>query len=240
VKVKRIDSIVEYLTLLENISSSHNNDIEHKIGDILYRGQSQDFPLLPKIARINLRYNWQETETKMLTEMKIRGKIHKDFSKIDTWGLLKLAQHYGLNTRLLDWTENPLVAIWFACREESRPYKPYVYVLLPNWEIDLLDTKLIPEPKLHHTKLYLLKSEFEDPRVIAQDAWFTVHSESRKHHAFIPLGELKYDRTRIIKIEINPESRGKILSDLDNLGINYVTVFPDLEGVCKYINWRAS
>lgn len=232
-----MNSIVEYLTLLENINRSCNND-KQKIDHILYRGQSQDFPLLPKIARLNL-HKWQDKETQMLSEIKLRGKIYKDFSKMDTWGLLKLAQHYGLNTRLLDWTTNPLVAMWFACSEDSKPYKPYVYILLANYEINLLDITLIPEPKLHHTKLYLLKSEFEDPRVIAQYAWFTVHSESRKHGEFIPLGELKYDGTRMIKIEINPKSKERILRDLDNLGVSYETIFPDLEGVCKYINWQA-
>lgn len=237
---EHIGSVTEYLILVEEISSSHNKKDGTKDGDILYRGQCQDFPLLPKIAR-SKQPSWSyEEEISMLSDVRLRGKIYRDFSNLDAWGLLKLAQHYGLATRLLDWTRNPLVAMWFACSEHSKPFKPHVYILLPHWDIDILDTKLIPNPREHHTKLYILRSEFEDPRVVSQDAWFTVHAESRKYGRFVPLGELEHHAEGMVKITIKPKSKEKILNDLDNLGVSYETIFPDLEGVCKYINWKAN
>jgi len=39
---------------------------------------------------------------------------------VDEWEWLVWAQHYGMKTRLLDWTSNPLTALWFAC---SNVYK---------------------------------------------------------------------------------------------------------------------
>lgn len=114
---------------------------------------------------------------------------------------------------------------------------PFVYILLPHWDIKYLDRDEVPTTK-EHVGISILKPMLEDSRVISQNGWFTVHSLSRKYNRYIPLGELKHHAEGMIKIGIEIESREKILKDLDKLGINYQTIFPDLEGVCKYINWK--
>lgn len=43
----------------------------------------------------------------------------------------------------------------------------------------------------------------------------------------------------MVKVKVNPESRKEILQDLDTLGVSYQTIFPDMEGLCRYINWKA-
>lgn len=79
---------------------------------LFYRGHSRlDYLLLPGIKR---EKNWQKYENTMYQEILVR--CAKDFSFCQTHlDYLVEMQHYGLPTRLLDITENPLVALYFAC-----------------------------------------------------------------------------------------------------------------------------
>ena len=72
----------------------------HKKGDItLYRGQNDNYPLLPKIARNDQTKDTGNSERQMLDELRRRGNLYLN-GTYDDWELLVLAQHYGMATRL--------------------------------------------------------------------------------------------------------------------------------------------
>ena len=82
---------------------------------LMYRGQSNtNFSVRPSVFR---NYNLQK-EAQMVNELK-RIAPHEFTTCSSQFECLIKMQHYGLPTRLLDVTFNPLVALYFACADEK-------------------------------------------------------------------------------------------------------------------------
>ena len=74
----------------------------------------QEFAKVPSLERLNIKV----------------GNLHE---------LLELGQHYGLPTRLLDWTSNPLVALYFALGEKDFDNSALYIALISNDNQDITD-----------------------------------------------------------------------------------------------------
>jgi len=226
-----IKSFQHFLELLDEFG-----DVD-PFGLTLFRGQNCDKPLLPKIARLNEDFDIPIIEKKIFNAFKkrclpyIKNNINSD------WDYLSLAQHFGLLTRLLDWTENPLIALWFACQKNIDKKGNGVV-----WQFDPPKTDIIGANN-KTTPFYGSRTKIFNPnhineRIKVQSGWFTAHMYIESRKKFIPLETNKNYKRFLYKIiiprNIFPETRVK----LNKMGINASTIFPDLDGVCKHINWN--
>ena len=206
----------------------------------IFRGVSDEsYTLVPKIGRPSARNVNSESsntqfdnseEKKMLEHFKRAVKPH--IHTVDVphlsydWELQAVGQHHGLNTRLLDWSESPFVAAYFAV-ENLKPImteskSAALYGAPCPYKIDEKTTKWPAQQNV-----VALYPSHLTPRITTQRGLFTVHKD--------PLEE--WSPKDLKKWQIPSETFLEIKKKLDIVGINRASLFPDIDGIAKYINW---
>jgi hypothetical protein len=237
--VKEITTVQDYVAFIEEIkyaSEQRNNQT-----DLLFRGQNADDPLLPKLARLDLKGEIKTIEKLMLAEFK-RGILPlSEFQPASNWDLLALAQHHGLPTRLLDWTYSALVGLWFTVArpakkdKKGKPLDGVVWVL--NAVTDDFRTNTDEIDPLSNKITKVFRSTVVSRRISAQSGVFTVH-KINDDNRMVRFETHKEFKGKLIKIIIPHSKFPAIRKQLHILGVNSSSVFPDIDGYCKHLEWR--
>jgi len=156
----------------------------------------------------------------------------------DQW--LFLAQHVGVPTRLLDWSEGALVGLHFALLEAH----PVIWMIPPfelnrqtypdsadefpiTWLLDHVHAAWENDPDKFQIPLPVaIQPTAVHQRISVQRSFFTIQGKDPRSLA-LQVPEL------LRRYEIEPSARPIMQKDLRLLGISYATVFPDLDGLAK-------
>jgi hypothetical protein len=217
-------------------------------GERLYRGQKEDWKLYPKLVRSVIENNktldYSEVEEQILQEFREKVCRLEGYTDLE---LLAIAQHFGLPTRLLDWSTDPLVALWFAFeKEKDNSNDRIVWGLVLNM---FLYRDEEPVNTHHQRFLKAYRPQMLDPRLKAQRAWFIIQNvdfPSRndsgdglpRFSEMAPIEELEYYQYNLAKFIIPNHLRCEILEQLNLRGINHSTLYPELGTICQNITLK--
>lgn len=238
---KEIVTITDYVQLIEAIKNENENDGNK--ADLIFRGQQSDQELLPRLARLKLKGNIENIERLMLEEFK-RGILPLcEFKPENNWDLLALAQHHGLPTRLLDWTYSSLVALWFTVKvpakmdKNGKPLDGVVWVLRPEVSDFKTNTEKIDPLTNEITKIF--RSTVISRRISAQSGLFTVH-KINEGGRIVKFESHRSFSKKLTKVIIPHNQFATLRKHLHIMGVNSASIFPDIDGYCRHLEWRYS
>lgn len=249
----KADNLSDFLKVVSDIRDEWRFDNDD-IGQPWYRGQQRKaWPLVPNIVRIGCFD--QEAEDEIREEFALRAPAlgHSDPLPTNEWDLYFLMQHYGAPTRLLDWTESPVIALYFAVRDNPGYYDSAVWMLDP-YELNRasIDKSEVISPSvvganpsdirrvspwlprrwsrkgLPNWPLAIFPTHIAR-RISSQKSCFTIHG--RRESGFLKFAKGKNPCLK--KIVVPAHATPKIRFEIQDYGIDETTIFPDLEGLAR-------
>lgn len=236
-----IRSVQELIEVLERDNGNYS-------GSHWYRGQSDEaWSLSPGYLRESY-----VPESSLIKRFKQSAALLVDTSPNTSFDWLFLMQHYGVPTRLLDWSENPLVGLYFAVENADKSdVDAALWSLKPselNKNANIEDGEeefFIPafeDEELANYSVETLRQNARsqlkplaaiatrnNSRIQAQHGVFTIH-----HHDKSPIDEVG-NGSHVVKYVIPGDKKASIKKQLALLGFTKFQLFPELSSIGEIV-----
>jgi hypothetical protein len=223
-------------------------------GQVWWRGQRDyAWPLRPSLFRSPTGYDERSAILRFKQRAFSRHPNLPTTSDLPSW--LFLAQHYRLPTRLLDWTESPLIATFFACEQDEChinhsdliPDADGALFALSPYRLNEVQVGkqglLMPEDQQclaclapafnenaqESARVIAIRPSEVDVRLMVQISEFTLSGYD------VALEDLDKSAQFIIKFRVDQETKVALRGELKRLGIRLSSIFPDLEHLAEEI-----
>jgi hypothetical protein len=223
-----------------------------------FRGVNNvDFPLVPRLYRSDSEVgDLLALEEEMLAEFRSRSRPLLTSEIASDWEHLFVMQHYGVPTRLLDWSENALFALYFAlsaAEQKGYPTDAAVWILDPAvWNSEVVPGMESPGNPVCVGDAVLDDYEpgrdldgmaeraaamwglYNNPRIAAQRGVFTVLGrDKRSLQGTFEEGD--FPDTTLCRLRLPQDALGEMNEQLRLLGFRESMIYPDLGGLATEI-----